>query len=111
MSGLGFGSAGKQHTLTAVCEGRPVASAGWLLRDMAFDGSPRRTAELSSVLVYPACRDRGIVRTVISVALEHARAAGAETMVLLSRPDLVPFYTQLGWSGVSVVHWRPPPAR
>ncbi|GGL18007.1 hypothetical protein GCM10010094_93630 [Streptomyces flaveus] len=79
-----------------------MASAGWLLRDMAFDGLPRRAAGLGGVLVHPAHRGRGLARTVISVAVEHARAAGAETMVLLCRPDLVPLYTQLGWSRLSV---------
>ena len=100
--GLGLVWADKQHTLTAVSEGRPVASAGWLLRDMAFDGLPRRAAGLGGVLVHPAYRGQGIARTVISVAVEHARAAGAETMILLCRPDLVPLYTQLGWSRLSV---------
>ncbi|MGW6060357.1 GNAT family N-acetyltransferase [Streptomyces sp. NPDC055189] len=94
--------ADKQHTLTAVCAGRPVASAGWLLRDMAFDGLPRRAAGLGGVLVPPAYRGRGIARTVISVAIEHARAAGAETMILLCRPELIPLYTRLGWGEVSV---------
>lgn len=102
VNGFGLVSADKQHTLTAVSEGRPVASAGWLLRDMAFDGSPRRTAGLGDVLVHPAYRHQGIARTVISVAVEHARAAGAETMILLCRPDLVPLYTQLGWSRLTV---------
>lgn len=91
-----------QHTLTAVSEGRPVASAGWLLRDMSFDGLPRRTAGLSDVVMHPTCRDQSIARTLISVTVEHARAAGAETMIALSPPDLVPLYTQLGWSGLSV---------
>jgi RimJ/RimL family protein N-acetyltransferase len=102
VNGLGLVWADKQHTLTAVHEGRPVASAGWLLRDVAFDGLPRRAAGLGGVLVHPAYRGRGIARTVISVAVEHARAAGAETMLLLCRPDLVPLYTQLGWSRLSV---------
>ncbi|MDV9171466.1 GNAT family N-acetyltransferase [Streptomyces sp. W16] len=102
VNGPGLVWADKQHTLTAVSEGRPVASAGWLLRDMAFDGLPRRAAGLGSVLVHPAHRGRGIARTVISVAVEHARAAGAETMILLCRPDSVPLYTQLGWSRLSV---------
>ncbi|MEV2193496.1 GNAT family N-acetyltransferase [Streptomyces phaeochromogenes] len=102
VNGLGLVWADKQHTLTAVSEGRPVASAGWLLRDVAFDGSPRRAAGLGGVLVHPAHRGRGIARTVISVAVEHARAAGAETMLLLCRPELVPFYTQLGWSRLPV---------
>ncbi|MEV1069677.1 GNAT family N-acetyltransferase [Streptomyces sp. NPDC050263] len=109
VNGLGLVRADKQHTLTAVSEGQPVASAGWLLRDMAFDGSPRHTAGLGGVLVHPAYRDQGIARTVISVAVEHARAAGAETMVLLCRPDMVPFCTQMGWSRVSVpVAFRQP---
>ncbi|MGW2049940.1 GNAT family N-acetyltransferase [Streptomyces sp. NPDC001858] len=109
VNGLGLVCADKQHTLTAVSEGQPVASAGWLLRDMAFDESPRRAAGLGGVLVHPACRHQDIARTVISVAVEHARAAGAETMVLLCRPNLVPFYTQLGWSRVSVpVAFRQP---
>jgi len=102
VNGLGLVWAGKQHTLTAVAKGQPVGSAGWLLRDMAFDGLPRRTAGLGGVLVHPAYRGQGIARTVISVAVEHARAAGAETMILLCRPDLVPLYTQLGWSRLSV---------
>lgn len=99
---LGLAWADKQHTLTAVCEGRPVASAGWLLRETAFDGLPRSAAGLSGVLVQSAHRGRGIARMLISVAVEHARAAGAETMALLCRPGLVPFYTQLGWSRLSV---------
>ncbi|WP_443061598.1 GNAT family N-acetyltransferase [Streptomyces sp. NBC_00414] len=61
------------------------------------------------MLVHPAHRTRGIARTVISVAVEHARAAGAETMVLLCSPDLVPLYAQLGWSRLSVpVTFRQP---
>lgn len=102
VNGLGLVWADKQHTLTAVSEGRPVASAGWLLRDMAFDGLSRRAAGLGGVLVHPSYRGRGIARTVISVAVEHARAADAETVILLCRPDLVPLYTQLGWNRLSV---------
>ncbi|MGW7276472.1 GNAT family N-acetyltransferase [Streptomyces sp. NPDC054864] len=102
LNGSGLVWADKQHTLTAVVEGQPVASAGWLLRDMAFDGLPRRVAGLGGVLVHPAYRGQGIARTVISVVVEHARAAGAETMILLCSPDLVPLYTQLGWSQLSV---------
>ncbi|MFJ3673336.1 GNAT family N-acetyltransferase [Streptomyces sp. NPDC090106] len=98
MNGLGMVWADRQHTLTAVCDGLPVASAGWLLRDMAFDGSRRRTAVLSGVLVHSAYRRQGIARTVISVAVEHARAAGAQTIVLHCTPDQVPFYRQLGWN-------------
>lgn len=44
VNGLGLVWADKQHTLTAVSEGRPVASAGWLQRDVTFDGLPRRAA-------------------------------------------------------------------
>ncbi|WP_328774012.1 GNAT family N-acetyltransferase [Streptomyces sp. NBC_00286] len=102
VKGLGLVWADKQHTLTAVSGGRPVGSAGWLLRDMAFDGLPRRAAGLGAVLVHPAHRGQGIARTVISVVVEHARAAGAETMILLCRPELIPLYTQLGWSRLSV---------
>ncbi|MET9089102.1 GNAT family N-acetyltransferase [Streptomyces sp. NPDC004237] len=102
VNGLGLVWADKQHTLTAFSEGRPVASAGWLLRDMSFDGLPRRVSGLGDVLVHPAYRGRGIARTVISVAVEHARAAGAETMILLCRPELVPLCTQLGWSRLTV---------
>lgn len=102
IDGLGLVWADKQHTLTAVSEGRPVASAGWLLRDMVFDGLPRRAAGLGGVLVHPVHRGQGIARTVISVAVEHARVAGAKTMILLCRPGLVPLYAQLGWSRLSV---------
>jgi predicted acetyltransferase len=61
-----------------------------------------RAAGLGGVLVHPSYRGRGIARTVISVAVEHVRAAGAETMILLCRPVLAPLYTQLGWSRLSV---------
>ncbi|WP_314413103.1 GNAT family N-acetyltransferase [Streptomyces sp. DSM 40484] len=106
---LGLVWAEKQHTLTAVSEGRPVASTGWLLRDMDFDGAPRRAAGLGGVLTHPTHRGRGIARTVVSVAVEHARATGAETVLQLCLPDLVPFYTQLGWSRLSVpVTFRQP---
>lgn len=78
----------------------------WLPRDgccgTSHDGLPRRAAGLGGVLVRPAHRGRGTARTVISVAVEHARAAGAETMILLCRPELVPFYTQLGWGRLPV---------
>ncbi|MCZ4610308.1 GNAT family N-acetyltransferase [Streptomyces sp. Lzd4kr] len=102
MNGLGLVRADAQHTVTATSKGRLVASAGWSLWDMTFDGSPRRTAGLGRVLVHPDYRDRGIAQTVISVAVEHARAACAETMVLHCHPDQVPFFAQLGWSNVSV---------
>ncbi|MER6529051.1 GNAT family N-acetyltransferase [Streptomyces sp. NPDC001508] len=86
-----------EHALTAASNGKLVASLGWLLREMTFDGAPRRVAGLSNVLVHPAHRGRGIARTMISVAVEHARAAGAETVMLLCRPEQVPLYTRLGW--------------
>jgi RimJ/RimL family protein N-acetyltransferase len=109
VDGLGLVRAEKEHTLTAVCDGRLVASLGWLLREMAFDGAPRRVAGLGSVLVHPAHRDRGIAKTMISVAVEHARAAGAETVMLLCRPELVPLYTQSGWRRMSApVTFRQP---
>ncbi|MEU1180413.1 GNAT family N-acetyltransferase [Streptomyces sp. NPDC005820] len=44
VDGIGPVWADKAHTLVAVSEGRPVASVGWLLRDVSFDGLPRRAA-------------------------------------------------------------------
>ncbi|MFJ5177851.1 GNAT family N-acetyltransferase [Streptomyces griseoviridis] len=100
--GLRLVRADDRHTLTAVSDGRPVASVEWLLRDMAFDGVPRRAAGLGEVRTHSAYRDRGLDRTMVSVAVEHARTGGAETVVLLPRPELVPFYVQMGWSRLSV---------
>ncbi|MFH8469229.1 GNAT family N-acetyltransferase [Streptomyces sp. NPDC017991] len=65
-------------------------------------GSPHRAAVLGGALVHPAHRSQGFARTAISVTVEHARAAGAETMTLLCRPDLVTLHTELGWSRLSV---------
>ncbi|MFJ8794519.1 GNAT family N-acetyltransferase [Streptomyces sp. NPDC102462] len=105
----GLVRADNEHTLTATYGGNLVASLGWLLREMAFDGAPRRVAGLGSVLVHPAHRDRGIARTMLSVAVEHARVAGAETVMLLCRPELVPLHTQLGWRQLAVpVTFRQP---
>ncbi|MGW4821558.1 GNAT family N-acetyltransferase [Streptomyces sp. NPDC004227] len=109
INGLGLVWSDKEHTLTAFRDSRLVASTGLLLREMAFDGAPRRVAGLGSVLVHPAHRSRGIARTMISVAIEHAREAGAQTVMLLCRPELVPLYTQLGWRHVFVpVTFRQP---
>ncbi|MBQ0826505.1 GNAT family N-acetyltransferase [Streptomyces tagetis] len=94
--------ADKEHTLTAVHDGRRVASLGWLLREMVFDGEPRRVAGLGGVAVHSAHRGRGIARTMLSVAVEHARASGAETAMTLCRPELVPFYVPLGWHRTTV---------
>lgn len=102
VNGLGLTWAAKEHRVKALVEGRPVASVGWLPRDAAFDGTPRRVAGLGGVLVHPDHRGRGIARTLISVAVEHARAAGAEAMVLLCRLELVSLYAELGWRQVSV---------
>lgn len=57
----------------------------------------------------PAHRSRGIARTMISVVIEHAREAGAETVMLLCRLELVPLWTQLGWRHMFVpVTFRQP---
>ncbi|MEU5087526.1 GNAT family N-acetyltransferase [Streptomyces sp. NPDC021356] len=109
VDGVGLVWADKEHTLTAVRDGRLVGATEWLLREMPFDGVPRRVAGLGSVLVHPADRGRGIARTMISVAIEHARAAGAETAMLLCRQEHVPFCTQLGWRQISApVTFRQP---
>jgi hypothetical protein len=52
VKGLGLVWADKEHTLTAVRDGQPVGSVGWLLRDMAFDGVSRRVSGLGGVLVH-----------------------------------------------------------
>ncbi|MFE9609854.1 GNAT family N-acetyltransferase [Streptomyces sp. NPDC006012] len=109
INGFGLAWSDKEHTLTAFRDSRLVASAGLLLREMAFDGAPRRVAGLGGVLVHPAHRNRGIARTMISVAIEHARDAGAETVMLLCRPELVPLCTRLGWRRMAVpVTFRQP---
>ncbi|MEU1180414.1 GNAT family N-acetyltransferase [Streptomyces sp. NPDC005820] len=83
-----------------------MAAAGRVLR---WSAAPRRAAGLGGVLVHPDHRGQGIARTVISVAVEHARVGGAETVLLLCRPDLVPLCTRLGWSRLSVpVTFRQP---
>lgn len=92
--------ADKERTLTAVQQGGPVETLGWLLREVAIDGSARRVAGLGGVLVHPDHRGRGIVRIMISVAVEHARSAGVETVILLCRPESVRFYADLGWTKV-----------
>ncbi|MFF2651946.1 GNAT family N-acetyltransferase [Streptomyces sp. NPDC058045] len=94
---LGLVRAELEHTLTAVEGGRPVGSLGWLVRDMSFDGVPRRVVGVGGVLVDPAHRGRGIGRTMLGVAVEHGREAGAGTAMLLCRPEWVPLCTRLGW--------------
>lgn len=96
----GLTRAAEEHTLTANHEGKPVACVGWSLRDMTFDGPTRRVAALGGVLVHHEHQGVGTARTLISVAIEHARAGDAETALLICPPDMIGFYADLGWNVV-----------
>ncbi len=82
---------------------------GWLLREMTFDGARRLVAGLGTPRVHPAHRGRGIASTMLSVAVEHARAAGTETALLLCRSERTPPATRPGWRRMTVpVTFRQP---
>ncbi|WJV50191.1 GNAT family N-acetyltransferase [Streptomyces flavofungini] len=77
--------------------GRLVAHAGLLRLPVAIDGSPTEVIGVGGVAVAPDLRGRGLARTVLTAALDHARTMGPRHALLFCRPPLVALYDRLGW--------------
>ncbi|MFD9886559.1 GNAT family N-acetyltransferase [Streptomyces alboflavus] len=81
--------------------GRLVAHAGLLRLPMAIDGSATEVIGVGGVAVAPDLRGRGLARTVLAAALDHARTLGPRHALLFCRPPLVALYDRLGWRALT----------
>ncbi|MEU7607524.1 GNAT family N-acetyltransferase [Streptomyces sp. NPDC040724] len=81
-----------------VLEGdRLVAHAGLLRLPLSIGAVDTEVMGVGGVAVAPDVRGRGLARTVLTAALDHARTTGLRHALLFCRPSLVPLYQRLGW--------------
>ncbi|MFD9074137.1 GNAT family N-acetyltransferase [Streptomyces lasiicapitis] len=78
-------------------EGRLVAHAGLLRVPVSIGGTEAEVIGVGGVAVAADVRGRGLARTVLSAALDHARMMGPRHALLFCRPPLVALYERLGW--------------
>lgn len=79
--------------LVARLDGRPVGCGGLKEVDTGL-------AELKRLYVVPAARGHGVARALVTALEEHARAAGAARIRLitgLAQPEAVALYASAGW--------------
>ncbi|MFD0418795.1 GNAT family N-acetyltransferase [Streptomyces sp. NPDC127108] len=89
--------------------GRLVAHAGLLRLPLTIGGSATEVIGVGGVAVAPDLRGRGLARTVLTAALDHARTMGPRHALLFCRPPLVALYDRLGWRALTGdVHVRQP---
>ncbi|MER7348716.1 GNAT family N-acetyltransferase [Streptomyces aurantiacus] len=78
-------------------EGRLVAHAGLLRVPVSIGGTEAEVIGVGGVAVAADLRGRGLARTVLTAALDHARTLGPRHALLFCRPPLVALYERLGW--------------
>ncbi|MGW1989232.1 GNAT family N-acetyltransferase [Embleya sp. NPDC001921] len=89
--------------------GRLVAHAGSLRLPVSIGEVDTEVVGIGGVAVAPDVRGRGLARTVLAAALDHARTMGPRHGILFCRPPLVPLYRKLGWHRLDRdVHVRQP---
>lgn len=81
-------------------EGRLVAHAGLLKVPVSIGGAESDVVGVGGVAVAGDLRGRGLARTVLAAALDHARTMGPRYALLFCRPPLVALYERLGWRTV-----------
>ncbi|MFI6977464.1 GNAT family N-acetyltransferase [Embleya sp. NPDC050154] len=89
--------------------GRLVAHAGLLRLPVSIGEVDTEVVGIGGVAVAPDVRGRGLARTVLAAALDHARTMGPRHGLLFCRPPLVTLYRRLGWHSLDRdVHVRQP---
>lgn len=78
----------ERHSLGWVCAREAGELVGWV--NVAWDGCVH--AFLLDTIVAVRARHRGIGRRMVTVAVEHARAAGCEWLHVDFDDELAPFY-------------------
>ncbi|MGW4891758.1 GNAT family N-acetyltransferase [Kitasatospora sp. NPDC004240] len=93
-------------------DGRLVAHTGLLPLSLTVGGVDLAAVGVGGVAVAREERGRGLARTVVDAALEHARTLGPRHALLFCRPPLVTLYRRLGWREVLAdVHVEQPGGR
>lgn len=100
IEGAGLTFAPKEHFVLALEGERPVASAGWLAREVRVGDRDVAAACLGGVLVRRSRRGRGLSRVVSMEAMAHAAQAGRTHGVLLCRHPVQPLWAHLGWTEI-----------
>ncbi|MDF3301452.1 GNAT family N-acetyltransferase [Streptomyces tropicalis] len=77
-------------------DGRLVAHAGLRRIPVRLGGAATEVIGVGGVAVAPDVRGRGLARTVVTSALDHARTTGPSYGLLFCRPELVALYRRLG---------------
>jgi len=78
----------------ALIDNQPVGMA-WMLEREGIETHQHLTPWLSSLVVDPAFRDRGVARALIAHVEEYVTRGGDETLYLLTETPAV--YFSLGW--------------
>lgn len=92
--------------------GRLVAHTGLLRLPLTVGGVDLDVMGVGGVAVSAGTRGRGLARTVVGAALDHARTLGPRYALLFCRPPLVALYRRLGFREVAGdVHVEQPEGR
>lgn len=87
----------------AYCDGVPVATGAWRLRDDVSRLGSTRAAEIKRMYVAPAARRRGLARRMLQHLEDAATAAGADVMILetgTAQPEAMALYVAAGYQPV-----------
>ncbi|MFD9903831.1 GNAT family N-acetyltransferase [Streptomyces sp. NPDC059063] len=87
----------KEEHFGVRAEARLVAHTGLLRVPIAIGEIRTEVVGVGGVAVAPDVRGRGLARTVMTAALDHARTMGPRHALLFCRPPLVALYERLGW--------------
>jgi predicted acetyltransferase len=63
-------------------------------------GQQYRACGLTSVFTYPTSREKGYGQRVVHAATNFIRRSGADIGLLLTGPELEPFYAKSGWEAI-----------
>ncbi|MFB7614613.1 GNAT family N-acetyltransferase [Kitasatospora sp. NPDC056181] len=77
--------------------GRLVAHTGLLRLPLTVGGHDLDVMGVGGVAVAPDVRGRGLARTVVGAALDHARTLGPRHALLFCRPQVAGLYRRLGF--------------
>ncbi|MDG4859918.1 GNAT family N-acetyltransferase [Streptomyces sp. T-3] len=87
----------EEHFGVRTQDGRLVAHAGLRRLPLSVGDLETEVVGVGGVAVAADVRGRGLARSVVEAALDHARTMGPRHALLFCRPPLVPLYRRLGF--------------
>ena len=79
-------------------DGRLVAHAGLLVRDVLANGQPVRVGGIGGVMTHPDMRRQGLAAAAMANAVEFFRHLGdVDFALLVCESHLLAYYAQIGW--------------